>query len=49
MPLSTRSGLVLLTLIMGLFWIGTPPSQAAGESWSVVSVDDVGCGDADWT
>jgi hypothetical protein len=40
--------LLLLPLITGLLWIGAAPSHAAGESWTVVSVDTAGCGDGDW-
>jgi hypothetical protein len=39
---------LLLPLITGMLWIGAAPSHAAGESWTVVSVANVGCGDGDW-
>jgi hypothetical protein len=46
--LITRAWLVLLPLVAGLLWLGTAPSHAAGESWSVTGIDRVGCDDRSW-
>lgn len=43
------SWLALLPLVAGLLWIGGAPSHAAGENWSVIGVNTVGCTDFAWS
>jgi hypothetical protein len=43
-----KSWLFLLPLIAGILWVGAGPTQAAGETWVVTSVNDVGCNSNDW-
>lgn len=45
---ATSAAFLVLPLIAGLLWIGSTPSHAAGESWSVIGINKVGCTDFDW-
>jgi hypothetical protein len=47
--MSKRSWIFILPLIAGFLWIGVGPSQAAGASWSVLGIENTGCGGADFT
>jgi hypothetical protein len=38
-----KSWLLLMPLVMSMLWVGTAPSQAAGENWRIVSRDAPRC------
>lgn len=46
--LTGRAWLVLLPLVAGMLWVGTAPSHAAGESWSVTGINTTGCAPFTW-
>jgi hypothetical protein len=41
--MSKRTWIFVLPLIAGFLWIGTGPSQAAGEAWTVRAINSTGC------
>lgn len=43
-----KSWLFLLPLVASLLWVGSAPSQAAGELWKVLSVNSPGCNGGDY-
>jgi len=46
--LKRLSWIFLLPLVASLLWVSAPASHAAGETWSVTSVDTFGCGESAW-
>ena len=48
-PRLRRNLWLLLTVVAGLLGLSAAPSHAAGESWSVTGIDQVGCEDQTWT
>ncbi|MCW2785543.1 MAG: hypothetical protein JWP74_2060 [Marmoricola sp.] len=47
--MTKRSWIFLVPLVLGFLSLGVAPSQAAGESWKVTHVSEVGCADDAWS
>jgi hypothetical protein len=47
-PARARRTWILLALIVGLSWLGTPPGNASELRWEVIAITQVGCAAGEW-